>query len=123
MAFRPGDCDISFGNRRIWREAIGLAMVLAGAAAGYGGDRSGRVTGGAVRGSRRGRRASVRRTRRKAAAPQRRDPGLNPGRLRQVTLAVFPSTARLLAPVLAVHGLGRQAWRAGGAPLKLYRNL
>jgi hypothetical protein len=28
-------------------------------------------------------------------------------------------SSRLLAPGLAVHGGGRQAWRAGGAPLKL----
>ena len=62
------------------------------------------------------RRTCVRRTRRKAAAPQRRDPRVNPGRLRRVTLAALPS--RLLAPVLAVHGLGRQARRAEGAPLK-----
>jgi len=38
------------GDRRIWRNAGGLAMVLAGAAAGYGGDRRRPVTGGAVHG-------------------------------------------------------------------------
>jgi hypothetical protein len=32
----------SSGDRRTWRDVIGLAVVLAGAAAGYGGDRSGR---------------------------------------------------------------------------------
>jgi hypothetical protein len=45
-----------------------------------------------------------------AAAPQRRDPRVNPGRQRRVTLAAHPS--QLLAPDLAVHGRGRQA----GAP-------
>ena len=34
---------------------------------------------------------------------------MNPGRLRRATLAALPS--RLLAPVLAIHGLGRQARR------------
>ena len=41
------------GGRRTWRESDGLAVVLGGAAAGYGGDRRRPVTGGAVRGSRR----------------------------------------------------------------------
>ena len=41
------------GDRRIWRNPGGLAVVLAGAAAGYGGDRMRPVTGVAVRGSRR----------------------------------------------------------------------
>ena len=90
-------------------------MVLAGAAAGYGGDRRRPVTGGAVRGSRRAV-GLASEGRGEAAAPQRRDPRLNLGRLRRVTLAALPP--RLLAPVLAVHGLGRQAWRAEGAPLK-----
>jgi len=56
------------------RGLVGLVVVLAGAAAGYGGDRRRPVTGGAVRGSRRavglaseGRGESCR--------PQRRDPG------------------------------------------------
>jgi hypothetical protein len=39
--------------RRIWRAAVGLAVVLAGAAAGYGGDRRQPVTRASVRGSRR----------------------------------------------------------------------
>jgi hypothetical protein len=51
-----------------------------------------------------------------AAAPQRRDSRVNPGRLWRVTLAVLPS--RLFAPAFAVYGRGRQAWRAEGAPLK-----
>ena len=40
---------------------------------------------------------------------------MNPGRLRRVALAALPP--RLLASALALHGLGRQAWRAEGAPL------
>jgi len=43
---------------------------------------------------------------------------VNPGRLRRVALAALPP--RLLASALALHGLGRQAWRAEGAPLKLF---
>jgi len=43
---------------------------------------------------------------------------VNPGRLRRVALAALPP--RLLASALALHGLGRQAWRAEGAPLKPY---
>ena len=42
-----------------------------------------------------------------AAAPQRRDPRVNHGRLRPVTLAALPS--RLPAAVLAAYGRGRQA--------------
>jgi len=40
-------------SRRTRREGDGLAVVLAGAAAGYGGDRRRPVTGATVRGSRR----------------------------------------------------------------------
>ena len=43
----------SRGVRRTWRVGVGLIVVLAGATAGYGGDRRRPVTGGAVRGSRR----------------------------------------------------------------------
>jgi hypothetical protein len=78
------------GGGRTWRGADGLAVVLAGAAAGYGGDRRRPVTGGAVRGSRRavglaseGRGESCR--------PRNGEtPGVDPGRLRRVTLAVHP---------------------------------
>jgi hypothetical protein len=49
-------------------------MVLAGAAAGYGGDRRRPVTGDAVRGSRRAA-GLASEGRGEAAAPQRRDPG------------------------------------------------
>ena len=53
----------------------GLAVVLAGAAAGYGGDRRRPVTGAAVRGSSPRRRARVRRTRRKLPPRNGETPG------------------------------------------------
>jgi len=91
------------GFRRTRRDADGLVVVLAGAAAGYAGTASAGHRGRRARQSPR-RRASVRRTRQKAAAPQRRVPRVNHGRLRQVTWPLFPS--QLLAPVPAVHGQG-----------------
>ena len=116
-ARRSGPWAVTFSRRSAhWRDADGLAVVLASAAAGYGGDRRRPVTGGSVRGSRRavglaseGRGDSCR--------PQTVRPRVNPGRLRRVTLAAH--SPRLLAPDLAVPGLGRQARRAEGAPLKL----
>src|SRR5690349_3092466 len=58
----------------------------------------------------------------KSAAPQRRDPQVEP---RPPTAGhpwpLIPS--RLLASALAVHGQGRQDRRAEGAPLKPYRKL
>ena len=69
-------------------------MVLAGAAAGYGGDRRRPVTEAAVRGSRRAVGLSSE-GRGESCRPQRRDPRVNPGRLRRVTLAAHSlSTAR-----------------------------
>ena len=94
----------SSGDRRSRREGDGLAVVLAGAAAGYGGDRRRPVTGGAVRGSRRAV-GLASEGRGEAAAPQRRDPRLNPCRLRRFTLAAH--SPQLLASVLAVYGRGR----------------
>ena len=120
-ARRSGPVAVTFhGDRRTWRDADGLAVVLAGAAAGYGGDRRRPVTGGAVRGSRRAV-GLASEGRGEAAAPQRRDPGSNPGRLRRVTLAAL--SPRLLASVLAVHGRGRQARRAEGAPLMIVKKI
>jgi hypothetical protein len=89
--------------------------------AGYVGDRRRPVTGGAVRGSSPRRRASVRRTRRKLPPRNGEIPWVNLGRLRRVTLATHPS--RLLEPALAVHGQGRQARRAGGAPLMIVKKI
>jgi hypothetical protein len=46
---------------------------------------------------------------------------VNLGRLRRVTLAAHPLT--LLASVLVAAGLGRQARRAGGAPLIIVKKI
>ena len=92
-------------------------MVLAGAAAGYGGDRRRPVTGAAVRGSRRAV-GLASKGRGEAAARNGEIPG-EPRPPTAVTLAALPS--RLLARVLAAHGRGRQARRAEGAPLKPWR--
>jgi hypothetical protein len=64
-------------SKRTRRDVDGLAVVLAGAAAGYGGDRRRPVTGGAVRGSRRAV-GLASEGRGEAAAPQRRDPRVEP---------------------------------------------
>ena len=65
---------------------------------------------GAVRGSRRARRACVRRTRRMPPPRNGETPGLNPGRLRRVTLAAHSlSTARPSSPFTAgPSGLARR---------------
>jgi hypothetical protein len=71
-AFRPLPVT-SYCDRRTKRDAIGLAVVRVGAAAGYGEDRMRPVTGAAVRGSRR--RTIVRRTRRKLPPRNGETPG------------------------------------------------
>jgi hypothetical protein len=79
--------------------------VLAGAAAGYGGDRRRPVTGGTVRGSRRAV-GLASEGRGEAAARNGETPGVNPGRLRQVTLAAHPldcSRPSALLPARAVR--------------------
>jgi hypothetical protein len=102
------------GSWRAWREGDGLAVVLVGAAAGYGGDRRRPVTGGAVRGSRRavglaseGRGGSCR--------PATARPRVNPGRLRRVTLAAQSSLGCSRRPsLLAARAVRRR--RAEGTP-------
>src|SRR6185437_6698133 len=51
-----------------------------------------------------------------AAAPQWRDPRVNPGRLRRSPWALFPLDCSRPSSLLKAQG--GQAWRAGGAPLK-----
>ena len=65
----------SSGIRRTWREADGLAVVLAGAAAGYGGDRRRPVTGVPCAAARRAVGLRVRRTRRKLPPRNGETPG------------------------------------------------
>ncbi len=108
-------CHNSPGDRRARRESDGLAVVLAGAAAGYGGDRRRPVPGVPCAAARRavglaseGRGESCRPATARPPGEPRPPTAGHPGRS-------FLSTAR---PVLAVHGQGRQARRAGGAPLK-----
>jgi hypothetical protein len=102
--------------RRTRRDADGLAVVLAGAAAGIRrGPQAVGHRGWRARQSPR-RRASVRRTRRKAAAPQRRVPRVNLDRQRRVTLAAHSLSTARARPCRS--RLGRQARRAEGAPLR-----
>jgi hypothetical protein len=96
----PGAVHL-FRDRRTWRDVDGLVVVLAGAAAGYGGNRMRPVTGGAVRGSRRVRRACVRRTRRNcrpATARPRGEPrpptAGHPGRSSLSTARARPRCSR-----------------------------
>jgi hypothetical protein len=96
-------------------------VVLAGAAAGYGGDRRRPVTGGAVRGSRRAV-GLASEGRGEAAAPQRRDPQVEP----RPSTAGHPGRSfphNCSRSILAAYGRGRQARRAEGAPLMLARSL
>jgi hypothetical protein len=87
-------------------DADRLAVVLAGAAAGYGWNRRRPVTGGAVRGSRRavglaseGRGGSCR--------PATARPRVNPGRLRRVTLAALSLSAARIPSWLVTAGAVR----------------
>ena len=96
---------------------VGLTVLLAGAAAGYGGDRRRPVTGAAGRGS------SARLVgfrpkgvTKAAAPPTARRPGLTPAAYGGHPGRSFPLNCS--RPPLAGHGLGRQARRAEGAPLK-----
>ena len=85
----------SSGDRRIWRNPDGPVVVLAGAAAGYGGDSRRPVAGGAVRGSRRAVGLAAEGRGEKLPPRNGETPRVNPGHLRRVTLAAYSlSTAR-----------------------------
>jgi hypothetical protein len=71
-AFWSTRCDILPATGALGATLTAQAVVLAGAAAGYGGDRRRPVTGGAVRGPPPRRRTCVRRTRR--SGPSRNGP-------------------------------------------------
>ena len=90
-------------------------MVLAGAAAGYGGDRRRPVTGGAVRGRRRAV-GLASEGRGEAAARDGETPGVNPDRLRRVTLAVLSLNCSRLSGLFTAGAVRPGAPR--GAPLK-----
>jgi hypothetical protein len=96
---------------------VGLVVVLAGAAAGYGGDRKRPVAGVAVRGSRRPVGLAAEGRGEQLPSPSGETPGGTPAVYGGLPWPFFRS--QLLAPVLAVRGWGRQARRAEGAPLKL----
>ena len=89
-------------------------MVLAGAAAGYGGDRRRPVTGGAVRGSRRAVGLAAEGRGEKLPPRNGENPRVNPGRLWRSPWPLIPLDCS--RPSFVVHGLGSQARRAGGAP-------
>jgi hypothetical protein len=76
---------------------------------------------GAVRGLPPRRRACVRRTRRSGPPRNGETPRLNPRRDGGSPSPLIPS--HLLASAPRCSRPGPQAWRAGGAPLKPYRNL
>jgi hypothetical protein len=93
----------SHSDRRIRHEGDGLAVVLAGAAAGYGGNHRRPVTGGAVRGSRRavglaseGRGENCRPATARPRGEPRPPTAGHPGRY----------SPRLPASILAIHGQG-----------------
>ncbi len=117
----PSPIAVTFsGCWRAWREGDGPAMVLAGAAPGYGGDRIRPVTGGAVRGSRRavglaseGRGESCRPATARPPGEPRPPTAGHPGRS-------FPQNARARP---RCSRPGRQARRAGGAPLMIVKKI
>jgi hypothetical protein len=111
---RPGQCAAGRPCRCDIVTALGAPRDTVGTAGG----RSPRVPCAAAR---RAWWASAQRARRKAAAPQRRVPQVEPGRLRRVTLAAHSLSAARARSHCSRPG--PSAWRAEGAPLKLHRKL
>jgi hypothetical protein len=106
----------SSGNPCTRREAIALAVVLAGAAAGYGGDRRRPITGGPCAAAAAPGGLPPKGRGEKLPPRNGETPGLNPGRLRRVTLAAHSlATARART---RCSRPGRSGRRAEGAPLK-----
>jgi hypothetical protein len=118
-ARRSGPVAVTSPRRSAYlRARDGLAVVLAGAAAGYGGDRRRPVTGAAVRGSRRavglaseGRGESCRPATARPPGEPRPPTAGHPGRSSPLLLAYAPRCSRP----------GRQARRAEGAPLMIVK--
>jgi len=113
----PGDYDLS-GNGTT-RVSLAAWSSWPGAALGrYGGHRMRPVTGGTGRGSSARRRASARRARRKLPHRPRRSPALTPAACGWPLLATHPSPLLAASASRGCSRPGRQARRAGGAPLK-----
>ena len=98
-AFRHRRCDIFTAPGAPGAEADHLVVVLARAATRYGRDRRRPVTGVPCAGCRRAV-GLASEGRGERPAPQRRDPRLNPGRLRPVTLAAHPLSVARVRPLL-----------------------
>ena len=92
-AFRPGGWDILTAPGALGATLTAWSWRWRARQQDTAGTAGGRSPGVAVRGSRRAWWASAQRARRKAAAPQRRNPRFNPGRPWRVTLAAHSLSA------------------------------